>query len=264
MRPRFYVPDLDPGAECIQLPDDEAEHLARVLRLTAGAEVEIFDGRGGVWRAEVLEAGKRTVQVRAGARAIAAPETRIPITLVPSVLKSDKMDDVVRDAVMLGIAAIQPVLSARSEMSLAALTRGRRAERWRRIAVVSAKQCGRAVVPPIFDPFTFDHYLNQPTGGGNPLDLSATAGGKPSGLPEARLMCVEPSALEGGARSVHDVPSPSSAHLIVGPEGGWSPEELSAAIAWGAVPISLGGRTLRADAVPLVALTALLTTWSAL
>lgn len=253
MRPRFYVPDLDPGAERIRLPDDEAEHLARVLRLTAGAEVEIFDGRGGLWRAEVVQAGKRSVEVKPGARAFAAAETRMPITLVPSVLKSDKMDDVVRDAVMLGIAAIQPVLSARSELSLAALTRGRRAERWRRIAVVSAKQCGRAVVPPIFDALAFDDYLARPAGGGKPL-----------GMPETRLLCVEPSALEGRACSVHDVPSPSSADVIVGPEGGWTPDELSAAIAHGAVPVTLGGRTLRADAVPLVALTALLTTWSAL
>jgi 16S rRNA (uracil1498-N3)-methyltransferase len=253
VRPRFYVPDLDPNAERIQLPDEEGGHLARVLRLTTGAEVEIFDGRGGLWRAEVVQAGKRSVQVRPGARATAALETRMPITLVPSVLKSDKMDDVVRDAVMLGVAAIEPVLSARSEVSLAALTRGRRAERWRRIAVVSAKQCGRAVVPPIFDPVTFDHYLAQPNGGGKPL-----------GLPDTRLLCVEPSALEGRARSVHDVPSPSSAHVIVGPEGGWTTDELSAAIAQGVVLVSLGGRTLRADAVPLVALTALLTTWSAL
>ncbi|MEO8680533.1 MAG: 16S rRNA (uracil(1498)-N(3))-methyltransferase [Vicinamibacterales bacterium] len=260
MRPRFYVPDLDPLAATIHLPDDEAEHLARVLRLGAGAEVEIFDGRGGLWRAEVVQAGKRGVQVKAGERAAPALETRLPITLVSSVLKSDKMDDVVRDAVMLGVAAIQPVLSARSEIGLAALARGRRAERWRRIAVVSAKQCGRAVVPPVHDPMAFGEYLAGAGAG------AGAGGGKPLGLPETplRLLCVEPSALPGGVRSVHDVPSPSSAHVIVGPEGGWTPDEVASAVAAGVVPISLGGRTLRADAVPLVALTALLTTWSAL
>jgi 16S rRNA (uracil1498-N3)-methyltransferase len=262
VRPRFYVPDLDPTAERIPLPDDEAEHLARVLRLAAGAEVEIFDGRGGLWRANVVQAGKRAVHVKPGERVAAALEARIPITLVPSVLKADKMDDVVRDAVMLGVTAVHPVLSARSEISLATLARSHRTERWRRIAVVSAKQCGRAVVPPILEPTTFDAYLaggNQPAG-----EDKAVGGGKPLGLPDIRLLCVEPSAVEGRARSVHDVAAPSSAHVIVGPEGGWTPEEVSSAIATGAVPVSLGGRTLRADAVPLVALTAVLTIWRAL
>lgn len=260
VRPRFYVPELDPGAERIQLPDDEAEHLARVLRLAAGAEVEIFDGRGGLWRAEVVRAGKRVVQVTARERVAAARETRIPITLVPSVLKSDKMDEVVRDAVMLGVAAIQPVLSARSEIGLTALSKRHRAERWRRLAVVSAKQCGRAVVPPVFDPLAFETYLS---GEGQPF-LSAQAPSAPAEGVPLRLICVEPSALEGLARSVQDISAPSSAHVMVGPEGGWTPDEVASAIAQGAVPVSLGGRTLRADAVPLVALTALLTTWSAL
>ena len=255
MRPRFYVPDLDPAAERIPLPDDEAEHLARVLRLGAGAEVEIFDGRGGLWRANVVQAGKRAVHVKPGERVAAALEARIPIVLVPSVLKADKMDDVVRDAVMLGVTAIHPVLSERSEISLAALTRSHRTDRWRRIAVVSAKQCGRAVVPAILEPTTFDAYL---AGG------ESVGGGKPLGLPGIRLLCVEPSAVEGRARSVHDVPAPSSAQVIVGPEGGWTPGEVVSAIANGAVPVSLGGRTLRADAVPLVALTAVLTIWRAM
>ena len=71
------------------------------------------------------------------------------MTLVISVLKGDKMDDVVRDAVMLGVGAIQPVVSERAETSLATMARSGRVARWQRIAVSSAKQCGRAVVPPI-------------------------------------------------------------------------------------------------------------------
>ena len=244
MRPRFYVPDLDASAPRVPLPDDEAEHLVRVLRLGTGAEVEVFDGRGGLWLAEVVEAGKRSASVRPIERATPAPEIALPLMLVISVLKADKMDDVVRDAVMLGVAGILPVVSERSEISLSTVDKSQRVARWQRIAVASAKQCGRAVVPVVAPAQTWAAYLAEPISG-------------------VRLLCVEPSG-GGEARTVQAIPKPASAHVIVGPEGGWAPAELAAAIESGAVPMSLGGRRLRADAAPMVALTALLTSWGEL
>ena len=80
-----------------------------------------------------------------------APEIAIAVALVISVLKGDKMDDVVRDAVMLGVAGIRPVISERSEISLSTMAKSQRIARWQRIAVASAKQCGRAVVPVVHD-----------------------------------------------------------------------------------------------------------------
>ena len=243
VRPRFYVPDLDASAPRVPLPDDEAEHLVRVLRLGTGAEVEVFDGRGGLWLAEVVEAGKRSASVRPIERATPAPEIALPLLLVISVLKADTMDDVVRDAVMLGVAGILPVVSERSEISLSTVDKSQRVARWQRIAVASAKQCGRAVVPVVAPAQTWAAYLAEPISG-------------------VRLLCVEPSG--GAARTVQAIPKPASAHVIVGPEGGWAPVELAAAFESGAMPMSLGGRTLRADAAPLVALTALLTSWGEL
>lgn len=245
MRPRFYAPGLDPSAERVALPAEEAEHLARVLRLGAGAEVDVIDGRGGLWRAQVIEAGKRSAVVQLIERGQPAAESRVPITLVMSVLKADKMDDVVRDAVMLGVTAIQPVISERAEIRMATLVKSERVARWQRIAVSSAKQCGRAVVPAIHDAVPVDWYWTEPADA-------------------ARLMCVEPSAKLDQLASVRDVPRPYAAHLIIGPEGGWTVPEVAAAHASGVILMSLGGRTLRADAVPIVALTALLTTWSEL
>jgi 16S rRNA (uracil1498-N3)-methyltransferase len=244
VRPRFYVPDLDATAARAALPDEEAEHLARVLRLGPGAEVEVFDGRGGLWRAEVVEAGKRSAAVRAIEAVTPAPEVGLPIAVVISILKADKMDDVVRDAVMLGATAIVPVVSERSEISLSTVEKSQRVARWQRIAVSSAKQCGRAVVPAVAPALTLAAYLAKP-------------------VAAVRLICVEPSA-GAEVRIVQAVPRPASAHVIVGPEGGWSAGELEAARSAGAIAVSLGGRTLRADAAPLVALTALLTTWSEL
>ncbi len=78
------------------------------------------------------------------------------VTLVQAVLKGDKMDDVVRDAVMVGVAAIQPVVTVAQRNDAGVARAGRRRERWERVAVSSAKQCGRAVVPVILEPEPFD------------------------------------------------------------------------------------------------------------
>lgn len=245
MRPRFHVPDVDAASARVDLPEEEAEHLVRVLRLGVGAEVDVFDGRGGLWRAEVVHVTKKSAAVRPLEPLPPARELRSAVTLVMSVLKGDKMDGVVRDAVMLGVAAIQPVVSERAETSISALARGSRVARWERIAVSSAKQCARAVVPPVHHAVPLDWYWNEKTDA-------------------VRVMAVEPSAAIGDVVSVQQVPTAASLHLIVGPEGGWSVTEVAAAHESGAILMSLGSRTLRADAVPLVALTALLTTWGEL
>ena len=245
VRPRFHVPELSSTAERVELPEDEAEHLSRVLRLGVGDEVDVFDGRGGLWRAEIVQAGKNSAAVRLIAPGTAAPELRLPVSLVISVLKGDKMDDVVRDAVMLGVTRIRPVISERSEISLSSMARSNRIARWQRIAVSSVKQCGRAVVPEIHDAAPLDWYWTE----------------KHSG---ARIMCIEPAAALGELTGVQAVARPAAADLIIGPEGGWAVPEVAAAHDSGAILMSLGGRTLRADAVPIVALTALLTTWGEL
>lgn len=245
MSRRFFVPELDPRAPLVALTADEARHVGRVLRLGPGAIVSVFDGRGHEWEAEVADVARDRATLRLTRELQAAPETRIPIALAIAVLKGEKMDDVVRDAVMLGVVAIRPILTTRTEVSVTALARGRRAERWRRIAVASAKQCGRAVVPPIDEPMTLDEAVSTPA--------SAT-----------RLVLVEPGASAISTRDLRDIDPPTAAQVLIGPEGGWTEDELRRCAEAGAVGLRLGGRTLRADAMPLVALTALLTAWDEL
>src|SRR5690606_19971092 len=138
------------------LPPEEAAHLARVLRLRPGDAIRVFNGRGGEFDARVDEVSRQHVQVTIGAAAPAAVEPTIGVVLAQAVLRTDRMDAAVRDAVMLGVAGIQPVVSTRSETTLAALDRADRTSRWARIAVSSAKQCGRATLPPIHVPCTFE------------------------------------------------------------------------------------------------------------
>jgi 16S rRNA (uracil1498-N3)-methyltransferase len=205
--------------------------------------VAVFDGRGNEFLARIVSAARRDVRVQLLSRAVPASESTTSLTLAQAVLKGDKMDDVVRDAVMLGVTAIQPIVTRRTEVTVAALLRGARVERWRRIALASAKQSRRAVLPDILTPLPYETWLDEPH-------------------PPLRLMFVEPAIDGAGALSaLRSEPEPSSAAIAVGPEGGWDVSECVAARARGVRLVSLGGRTLRADAVPIAALSVLQFLW---
>jgi 16S rRNA (uracil1498-N3)-methyltransferase len=241
--PRCLARDVGHDSRRVSLPADEADHLTRVLRLTAGARVRVFNGRGDEFEGVLDDVARGRAAVVSLEPCAAAAEARIAVTLAQAVLKGDKMDDVVRDAVMIGAAAVQPVVSARAEISTAALTRGHRRERWERIAVASAKQCGRAIVPPVHPPVTLDEAL-------------AAVGGA---LPAPAWMLMEPRA-GVPPETPRPADSPIASTVFIGPEGGWTPEEAQRARAR-CRPLTLGQRTLRADAAGLVAMSALLAIW---
>jgi 16S rRNA (uracil1498-N3)-methyltransferase len=235
---------MDPGDEAVTLPRDEAEHLTRVLRIGVGDTVAVFDGRGHEYLARVVGADRRDVRVHLLSRVEPPAESAVHLTLAQAVLKGDKMDDVVRDAVMLGVAAIQPIVTSRTEATVAALMRGARLDRWRRIALASAKQSRRAVLPDIRMPLTFETYLDEPAAA-------------------LRLMLVEPgvAAVVESPGTLRKEPPPADATLLVGPEGGWEEREWTAAQAVGTRLLTFGRRTLRADAVPVVAISVLHFLW---
>jgi 16S rRNA (uracil1498-N3)-methyltransferase len=239
VRPRFHLSRIDASGRG-ELDADETAHLRRVLRLGAGDAIDVFDGRGGMFHARVIEVGRAATRIEVMGPAPHAPEAAVAVTLAMSVLKGDKMDEVVRDAVMMGVAAIEPVVAARSELSLAALGRGHRAERWQRVAVAAVKQCGRATVPPVRPPAELGRWV-----------------GESSDTPT--LVLQEPSA--GAAGTLRRLTPSRSVRVLVGPEGGWTEEERARFGAAGFAGVSLGGRTLRAEAAPLVALAAIYEAW---
>jgi 16S rRNA (uracil1498-N3)-methyltransferase len=245
MVPRLYVPSLEPRDRTVSLPAGEAAHLRRVLRVKPGAAVRLFDGRGREVAARVASVDRSAVVADIGDPVAAAPEWGVHVTLAQAVLKGDKIDDVIRDAVMMGVAAVQPLLTARTDVPAAAFTHGRRLERWQRIAVSSTKQCGRAVVPPVLMPRALTDCLD-----------AAQA--------EVSLMLVEPAAVAASSAVAWPPPdAPRSALVLVGPEGGWADEEVAHAVSAGCLPVSLGPRTLRADAAAIIALSVLHYIWGA-
>jgi len=240
MLPRFLAV-IDPATGVARLTEDEGRHLAQVLRLTAGDEIAVFDGAGREFRARVEQIARDGVSVRLLEEIAAAPEPAVRVTLAQAALKGEKMDDVVRDATMMGVSAIEPLVT---EHTAAHLKAGRAPERWRRIAVASAKQCRRAVVPRIGEGTAFSDWI-------------AADGAS------LRVILVEPSVrVEGHPASTLAGDRPADATILIGPEGGWSGGEVDAAVAAGYIPITLGRRTLRADAMPIVALGVLQYLWS--
>ena len=235
------------SGDVVALPDDEAQHLTRVLRLKAGAAVRVFNGRGARVRRGRRARWRKTARRCASApRARPCAEARVAVTLAQAVLKGDKMDDVVRDAVMMGVAAIQPIVTARSEVTLRSLAARPPAG----ALAADRRLVGQAV---------------RPRGGaGDPRAARVRDRRRVARRHDAAgpgLMFVEPSA-SADALSLGDLDGrpPRETTVLVGPEGGWTPEEIEQGAAVSR-PVTLGGRTLRADAMPVVALTALFTRW---
>jgi 16S rRNA (uracil1498-N3)-methyltransferase len=238
--PRFFAPDLSADREFF-LPAEEAHHLTRVLRLRAKDEVAVFDGRGAEYRARIESASRDRVLLRTLEPLPTPVPPPVAVTLVQAILKGHSMDDVVRDATMMGVVAIVPVLSEHVDVKPSLVTRDSTLERWRRVTLASVKQSRRATIPAIEAPKA----------------LAAVLGAMG---PAEKLVFVEPSL--GGEvrslRSVFEATRPEELAVLIGPEGGWSREEAEACIRTGCLPVSLGTNTIRAESMPLAALAAIL------
>ena len=232
-RRRFYAPpeDFVHQTNTVVLGEEEARHLRDVLRLRVGDEVFVFDGAGREFRGLVKESGKRgaTLEILAEV-APAQPESPLDLTLAVALLKGEKFDLVVQKATELGVTRIVPMQTARADVRLRdARDAAQRGVRWRRIALAAAKQAGRAVVPQIAECAVFASFVEEADGA-------------------ARFIFSE----RGGAAFPANV-AVASTVALVGPEGGWTDEELNLAQNAGWQSVTLGGRILRAETAALVA-----------
>jgi 16S rRNA (uracil1498-N3)-methyltransferase len=237
--PRFHHAPIDvaPGSTLI-LDGPEARHAMRVLRLAAGDRAVAFDGAGVAVLTEVVGARGERLELRVLEPHIASRELSIAITVAPAVLKGDAMDALIRDATMLGVIAIAPIVTARTVVPARASASATVVERWRRVALASAKQCGRSVLPAIVAARPLDAALRDPA--------SADA---------TRLILCEPEVARGDAAGQVDPPTvPGRIVVLSGPEGGWTPEEVALAVDLGWQPWTCSPLTLRAETAPIVAL----------
>lgn len=234
MSPRFYVAKPLSAAmigTTIDLPDAVAHHVVRVLRLPAGAQVVLFDGTGGEYRATLLDIGSRPARAVLQYHDAVDRESPLQVTLVQSIIATDAMDFAVRKSVELGVAAIEPVIAARSQFALAGGRGDKRLAHWRAIAIAACEQCGRNRVPPIAAPQPMNDWLRTQR-----VSVAVMAS------PSAKV------ALAAFART--NCP----AAVVIGPEGGFTDAERALAVESGVVEVHLGPRVLRAETAGVAAL----------
>ncbi|MHB8165426.1 MAG: 16S rRNA (uracil(1498)-N(3))-methyltransferase [Sulfuricella sp.] len=237
--PRFYCPEISAQSGTAELPEQAAHHAARVLRLEAGDQVSVFNGRGGEGDARITDIGKRNVTVEIVDWHDVERESPLQVLLAQAISAGEKMDFTLQKAVELGIGNIQPLASERSVVRLSGERAEKRVAHWQGVVIAACEQSGRNRVPEVAPIHPLLDWLRQQDG------------------PELRLM-LSPLAAVG----LRDLPKPTgNITLLVGPEGGLSPAEAEAAQRYGFTPVRLGARVLRTETAALAALAAMQTLW---
>lgn len=237
--PRLFCPG-PLAAGPADLPADAAHHAARVLRLSVGDEVALFNGSGLEWPARIAAIDRAGVRVLVDTPLAADRESRLDITLVQALQAADKMDYTIQKAVELGVRRIVPVAARRSVVRLDGARADKRVQHWRQIAVAACEQCGRNRLPDVA-----------------PIQPLATAlGGSPAQPGELRLT-LDPRA----DQALGSLSAPASVVLLIGPEGGFEAAELAQAANSGYAGVRLGPRVLRTETAGLAAVAAMQALW---
>lgn len=223
----------------IGLTQDQQHYLMRVLRLEPGDRFLAMDGQGHTWVAQ-LQQPHAAQEFAAEIVEAVATQTELPVlvTLVAALPKGNGFDDVVRQATELGVACIVPVVSARTLLHPSS----QKLDRWRRIAQEAAEQSERQIVPNLLEPVPLMERLQLETGP-DPKYLCVTRKPAPHLLDCLLQHQTERKPIVGTGLTV-----------AIGPEGGWTGEEVEAAIRVGYQPVSLGQRIFRTVTAPTVAL----------
>lgn len=225
---RFFV-DTPLSLGHLELPEPQAHYIGRVLRLTAGSAVQLFDGSGDEFRGELLEVGKKRVQLELSERLAGLPESPLQVHLGQGLSRGERMDWAIQKATELGVAEITPLLSERCEVRLSDERADKRLAHWRQIAISACEQCGRSVLPRLHAPLPLDKWVAHT---------------------EAQLKLV----LHPVADPLSGHPRPSTLAFLIGPEGGLTDSEVHAAQDAGFLAARLGPRVLRTETAPVVAL----------
>lgn len=237
--PRFFVPQRDVVEGKARLQGGEFRHLQRVLRLREGDGVTLFDDAGIEHEGVITSLSPRVATVRITASAAPARESPLAITLYQGVPKGRKMDLIIEKATELGTAAVVPFVSAFGTVAVGAAA-GKR-ERWERIALAAAKQSGRTTIPTIGGVLTFPEVVTAAGSHDRTLLFFEGVGG-------ATLPPINADATRDA-----DETRPRSVGVVIGPEGGFSPDEVNRALNAGVLICGMGPRILRTETAALVA-----------
>lgn len=223
---RFYLPlDLSTGA-VLELNKEQAHYALTVLRMKDGFQLEVFDGKGNFAAATLQVLGRREANVVLGEVCTATNESPLQTVLLQGISRGDRMDYSIQKAVELGVTAIQPLFTERCEVKLKGDKLNKRRSQWQSIVVNACEQSGRAFVPEVLPLLTLDEFWQQ----------NANIQG---------IVC-DPYAKQTLAQMTSPT-TEQALHILVGPEGGLSEDEVGQAVQHGCTAVQLGPRILRTE-----------------
>jgi 16S rRNA (uracil1498-N3)-methyltransferase len=235
---RLHVEPARLESDTVVVAGEDHRYLTRVLRLGEGDFVTLFDGQGKEAEAQITRAGPRALELHVLSRHDAPPPSGPELVLIQSLARGEKLDLVVQKATELGVHRIIPVTTARSVVRLDALRSTTRHTRWEKIAREAARQCGRNDVPSV-----------EPVA---PLPVALAS------VPaEALKLLLWEGARHTGLRAQMPAEVPRAIVVAVGPEGGFTDEEVARARELGFSAVGLGPRILRTETAAVAALAVL-------
>ena len=233
MATRIYQPvPLALGAW--RLDEKASHHLARVLRAAIGEEITLFNGEGGEYRAVIRAISKKQVDVELLQFSSRTVESPVHLILAQGIARGEKMDFVIQKAVELGVSEIYPIITERCNVRLDKEREQKRLEHWRAVVISACEQCGRNQLPILHAPMLLPAWLQA---------LRA----------ELKFILLPQVERKLKAHST----TAKQISLLIGPEGGLSEQEITAAQAADFIALNLGPRVLRTETAALTALAVL-------
>ncbi len=243
---RYFVPAAQMGQHSVSFEGEDARHLAAVMRSKPGDLIIACDGNGRDVLAKITSVNKGNVQAEIIERLMTNAEMAWKVTVAQSLPKGDKLEIVIQKGTEAGAAAFQPFLSQRTVVQYDERKEAKRLERWRKIAKEAAEQSHRSVIPEVNTVGSWKSLLKQFSDYDLILFCYEEVGRSGTGLRD--LLSHQRAANKDDARRVM---------VVIGPEGGFTPQEAEAATASGAILIGLGRRILRTETAALYALACL-------
>lgn len=232
--PRIYHPQPLQANTELALSDEAANHVGRVLRMTEGQSLQLFDGSNQVFAAEIIRADKKNLIVRLAEGQLEDRESPLNLHLGQVISRGEKMEFTVQKSIELGVDVITPLFSERCGVKLDGERLAKKIQQWQKIAIAACEQCGRNKIPEIREAMQLTDWCAEQD--------------------DSLKLNLHPRA----SHSINTLPSSlNKVRLLIGPEGGLSADEIAMTSRLGFTDILLGPRVLRTETTALTAITAL-------
>ncbi len=237
---RFYqTSEMQVDLE-LELSTENHRHAIQVLRLTAGEKLILFNGKGGEFRARIIEIDKRNSRVLLESYDSVNRESPLSTSLLLAMIKPDKMDFAIQKTVELGVSSIQPMVTKRSVINIKANRLDKKMQHWQGVIIAACEQSGRTIIPKIEQPLNIEQCLQS--------------------TQESHYIAMLPNT-ECKLKDLNNLDIDKGISLLIGPEGGFTDDEEQLLQQYNVNAVNFGSRILRAETAVIAGLTACQLQW---